>query len=127
MDNRLRRFFLTSILILVSFSLLPSACQASDPPAEETATPSVVQQQNPTPASAARGQILYSANCSFCHGEKGERGAVPLKDVAGQMEDAAIAEFILKGSPEKGMPAQATLTNEQIADLVAFIRSLLRR
>lgn len=110
-------------LVLAAFGLLLSACQTSNPPLEYTVAPEATQTQPSTPTSAERGQELYRTNCAFCHGEDGERGVNPLKNVAGQLDDASLAENILNGVPEKGMPAPKKLTNEQIADLVAFIRS----
>lgn len=110
-------------LVLATFGLLLSACQTSNPPAEYAVVPGAAQVQPSTPTSAERGQELYRANCAFCHGDKGERGANPLKDAVGQLDDTVLAETILNGVPEKGMPVSKKLTNEQIADLVAFIRS----
>jgi len=70
-----------------------------------------------------RGQDLYRTNCAYCHGTYGERGANPLMIAVNQLDDTVLAETILNGVPDKGMPVPKKLTNEQIADLVAFIRS----
>lgn len=110
-------------LVLAAISLLLSACQTSNPPVAQADEAEAVQVQPPTPTSAERGQELYRKNCAFCHGGSGERGANPLMDAVGQLDDAALAEIILVGVPEKGMPVSKKLTNEQIVDLVAFIRS----
>lgn len=110
-------------LVLAAVGLLLSACQTSDPPVAHAAVPDAAQVQPSTPTSAERGQELYRKNCAFCHGGNGERGAKPLMDTVGQLDDATLAEIILVGVPEKGMPVSKKLTNEQIADLVAFIRS----
>jgi len=123
MNTRLRRCYLNCWLVLAIISLLLSACQTSDPPAERAVVPGAAQAQPSTPTSAERGQELYRTNCAFCHGDKGERGANPLKDAVKQLDDAALAEIVLIGVPEKGMPVLKKLTNEQIADLLAFIRS----
>jgi len=110
-------------LVLAVISLLLSACQTSDPPVAHAAVPETMQVQPSTPTSVERGQELYRTNCTFCHGNNGERGANPLKNAVELLDDTALAETILSGVPEKGMPELADLTNEQIADLVAFIRS----
>jgi mono/diheme cytochrome c family protein len=110
-------------LVLAAISLLLSACQASNPPVKNAVVPGTAQVQPSTPMSAERGQELFRTNCAFCHGDNGERGANPLKNAVGQLDDAALAETILNGVPEKGMSVPKKLTNEQIADLVAFIRS----
>jgi mono/diheme cytochrome c family protein len=123
MGARLRCFILISCLIMAGAGLLLSACRTSNPPAEKTTAPDTAQVQTTIPTSSERGQELYRTNCAVCHGEKGERGATPLKDAAQQLEDAAIAVFIRNGIPSKGMPALTALTSEQIADVLAFVRS----
>jgi mono/diheme cytochrome c family protein len=50
--------------------------------------------------------------------------AVVLKDAAQGMDDAALVEFITEGLPGTSMPSFGkTLTEGQIADLMAFIRT----
>lgn len=110
-------------LALVVIGLLLSACQTSDPTVQQSAAPDAGQVQPSTPTSAERGQELYRTNCAFCHGDNGERGAKPLTDAVDQLDDTALAEIILNGVREKGMPASGKLTDEQIEDLVSFIRS----
>jgi len=123
MNIRLRQCKLVCWLVVVTISLLLSACQASDPPAEQIAVRDAVQVQPTIPTSAERGQELYRTNCAFCHGDNGERGANPLTETVNQLDDTALIETILNGVPEKGMRVPKKLTNEQIVDLVAFIRS----
>jgi len=109
-------------LVLAAISWLLSGCQTSNPPVAH-AVPETAQVQPSTPTSAERGQELYRTNCALCHGDNGERGANPLKNAVGHLDDIALGETILNGVLEKGMPVPKKLTNEQIADLVAFIRS----
>jgi mono/diheme cytochrome c family protein len=74
-----------------------------------------------------RGQALYQLYCIACHGKKGSGGdvaTVPLVDVAQEMNDAKISGFISDGLPGTSMPGfRKTLTDEQIENLVAFIRT----
>jgi len=108
---------------LAATSLLLSACQTSDPPVAHAAVPDAAQVQPSTSTSAERGQEIYRKNCAFCHGSSGERGVNPIQNSVEQLEDIALTEIIINGVPGKGMPVPKELTNEQIADLVAFIRS----
>jgi cytochrome c oxidase cbb3-type subunit III len=79
----------------------------------------------PEAAAARRGAPVYAANCAFCHGPlaRGAEGPsliyseLVLKDEHGSL----IAEFLQGGRPEKGMPAFATLTDEQRRDLAEFL------
>src|SRR5690348_17190259 len=75
----------------------------------------------PDAAAAKRGAPVYAANCAFCHGPlaRGAEGPslvyseLVLKDEHG----STVAEFLKAGRPAKGMPAFATLSNEQRKDV----------
>jgi mono/diheme cytochrome c family protein len=79
----------------------------------------------PDAAAAKRGAPVYAANCAFCHGPlaRGAEGPsliyseLVLKDEHG----AQIGEFLKGGRPEKGMPAFATLSEEQRKDVAEFL------
>src|SRR5512143_1022904 len=80
---------------------------------------------------AGRGRQLYVQNCAVCHGDnaEGRVGARLAKDFPGIRVDAALKETISNGVSGSVMPAWATakggpLTDPQIDDLVAYIRSL---
>ncbi len=82
----------------------------------------------PDPAAVERGKAIFSPNCGFCHGANangGEGGAdlirspLALRDENGE----TIGPVILKGVPEKGMPAFARMSAEQIKDIAAFLRA----
>ncbi len=85
--------------------------------------------KNPTRgADAAKaGAIAYEANCSGCHGSKGE-GAVDgpalTSDAAKKASDGELFWFITRGSPQNGMPAWQQLPDMQRWQLVDFIRTL---
>lgn len=76
-------------------------------------------------AAAARGQVLFTQSCAFCHGASATgaegpdllRSTIVLHDERGE----TIGPFVLKGRPEKGMPSFATLTQPQIYDLAEFL------
>ncbi len=79
----------------------------------------------PDTAAAERGAKLYAATCAFCHGEKangGEgpdlvRSSVVLHDDKGEL----IGPVIHNGRPDRGMPAFANFTPEQLYDLSEFL------
>ncbi|HSF41388.1 MAG TPA: cbb3-type cytochrome c oxidase subunit II, partial [Thermoanaerobaculia bacterium] len=100
----------------------------------------------PAPPSAARGATLFAQHCATCHGTNG-RGDGPL---AGKLndpranlrkpgfaslpqgpdaepEDQALARVIRHGLPPTSMPGHEWLTDQQVADLVAFVRTLPER
>lgn len=79
----------------------------------------------PDPAAASRGAPIYAANCGFCHGPLA-RGAEGPSLVYSELvlEDehgSTLAEFLKAGRPQKGMPAFATLSDEQRKDIAEFL------
>ena len=79
------------------------------------------------PELIARGAKLFEVRCGLCHGADGtggERGP----DISQHRSDRVqtekdLRQFIRTGSPEAGMPA-SPLPEDQLAPLVAFVRSL---
>jgi mono/diheme cytochrome c family protein len=79
----------------------------------------------PDAAAAKRGAPVYAANCAFCHGPlaRGAEGPsliyseMVLEDQHGEQ----LAEFLKGGRPAKGMPAFATLSEEQRKDVAEFV------
>ena len=89
--------------------------------------PSFASDFTSMPHGLARGRMLFNARCKTCHGVEGT-GARPtnvkLAEVAPSLEDAELMEFIASGQPNLKMPPFGrTLAREDLADLVAYIRS----
>lgn len=79
----------------------------------------------PDRAAAALGAPLFQRDCAFCHGPRA-RGAtgpslitsdVVLDDIHGQ----DLVPFLKKGRPAKGMPAFATVSDDQLKELAEFL------
>jgi len=80
------------------------------------------------PAQVERGKALYSVNCGFCHGAdaRGGDGGGPnllrsqlvLSDQHGEL----ITPVVQNGRPGTAMPP-IKLTDDQVADIAAFIHS----
>jgi cytochrome c oxidase cbb3-type subunit III len=88
-----------------------------------------------------KGQALYVYYCSLCHGESGNADGFnapnmrthPAKHsdatLMATLSDSQIQQIIQKGGPVLGRspempPWGNVLTNQEIADLTAFIRTL---
>ena len=80
----------------------------------------------PDAAAAARGEKLYTPNCSFCHGAKATggdsgpdlvRSAVVLHDENGEL----VGKVVHDGRAEKGMPAFPGFGQDQLRDLAEFL------
>jgi mono/diheme cytochrome c family protein len=79
----------------------------------------------PDKAAAARGAPLFAQNCAFCHGQAA-RGAMGPSLITSDMvltdeHGAQLMPFLKKGSPEKGMPAFAAMSDQQLADIAEFL------
>jgi mono/diheme cytochrome c family protein len=90
---------------------------------EEAATP---RAETATSAGdAANGEKLFAAHgCGACHGTAGEGGVGP-KLVGAEETDAELFAAIKSGVPGTAMMAFGDrLSDEEIRDLIAFIRQL---
>lgn len=89
--------------------------------------------------SIARGQALFTQNCSPCHGELGEGGpnpanpnqiiaAIGTAEFLDTRDDATLYQIIFQGQPDQGMSpfgsaSGGNLDNDQINSIVAYLRS----
>lgn len=79
----------------------------------------------PDKAAAALGAPLFQRNCAFCHGPQARGATAPslitsdvvLDDIHGEH----LVPFLKKGRPQKGMPAFATVSDEQLKDIAEFL------
>jgi mono/diheme cytochrome c family protein len=82
-------------------------------------------------AQVAAGAQLWSLNCATCHGAQGEGGTGPAlnsKEFLESVSDEQMHGIVAGGIPGTAMPAWldefgGPLTHQQIAALVAYIRS----
>jgi cytochrome c oxidase cbb3-type subunit 3/ubiquinol-cytochrome c reductase cytochrome c subunit len=77
---------------------------------------------------ATRGQVVYEKNCQRCHGTRSQRvSAVHLANpvLLETASDAFLRRAVERGRPPTSMvPWKGALTDEQIDDVVAYVRSL---
>lgn len=65
------------------------------------------------------GSTLFTSNCASCHGANATGGSGP--NLVGQ-DETTVIEAVLSGPDE--MPAFTALTDQQIADITAFVVQL---
>ncbi len=85
---------------------------------------------NPVPGDVARGSALYGSHCAACHGPHGEGKTGPGLShpyFLLSATDAFLTYAIEYGRPDTPMkPFVGELNEQQVTDIVAFIRSWAR-
>lgn len=79
----------------------------------------------PDKAAAALGAPLFQRDCAFCHGPRARGATAPslitsdvvLDDTHGEQ----LVPFLRKGVPNKGMPAFATISGDQLKNIAEFL------
>ena len=67
------------------------------------------------------GASVFSSTCSACHGADGDSGyAADLTSVVPARSDERIIEAVIYG--DGSMPAQSALTDQEVADVLAYCR-----
>lgn len=79
----------------------------------------------PDKAAAQRGAPIFQQNCAFCHGPQahGATGSSLITSdvVLGDDHGEHLVPFLKKGLPEKGMPAFATMSDDELKDIAEFV------
>lgn len=120
-----------SLVMLLVFS----ACSGGRSPSSDVVPP-VPTERLGSAAAVERGRALFRAHCALCHGVAGDgRGArrsamrTPPRDLTNPRWQAQIGpeklfRTIRDGVADTQMPAWRGLDDDQIWDLVAYVRQL---
>ena len=102
---------------------------ATRPVAQDTPTSSTIPAQQATPVQppAAAGQAIYAQLCDACH-PGGGAGVGPGLNTTGFIEkyaeDTALVSVLREGTPRMPAFPASRLSEAQLADLIAFVRTL---
>jgi putative heme-binding domain-containing protein len=75
---------------------------------------------------AAPGKQLFDAHCTDCHGINGTGDEAPAINHPLSADDAALHKIIRDGLPDGRMPRVRRMTEEEVDQLVAYVRVLGR-
>jgi putative heme-binding domain-containing protein len=75
---------------------------------------------------AAPGKQLFDAQCVDCHGINGTGDEAPAINHTLSADDAALHKIIRDGTPDGRMPRVRRMTEEEVDQLVAYVRVLGR-
>ena len=91
---------------------------------------------DPEGDAVARGEALFASNCVACHGEQGTgttAGPPLVHEIyePGHHPDASFQRAVQEGVPQHHwefgpMPAMPGLSEEQVDDIIAYVRQLQR-
>lgn len=89
------------------------------------ALPAMLAAQGAT--DVAEGKKLFGGLCVTCHGFDGAGGAGPPLNrprLLSAPDDAALRNIIADGIPNRGMPRVRRVTDDEMRQLVAYVRSI---
>jgi cytochrome c oxidase cbb3-type subunit 3 len=79
----------------------------------------------PDRVAAGRGKQVFAEKCGFCHGANARGATAPgliTSDVVlGDDHGEQLASFLKTGRPDKGMPAFANSSDQQLRDIAEFL------
>ena len=86
--------------------------------------------ENPTADDLERGARLFTSSCSRCHGLDGSGGTGPpltRPTLRRAPDEVALMGVIAGGVPGTAMPASWILSEDEVARIAAYVRSIGRR
>jgi putative heme-binding domain-containing protein len=111
---------LISALAGGAVSQSPSQKANTDTPAAKAAS---------APADQDRGKRLYEGHCSRCHGMQGGGGMganLRRPKLERAPDDARLFDLVREGIPESGMPSAWVMGDNEVRDVIAYVRALGR-
>jgi mono/diheme cytochrome c family protein len=124
---------------IIGALLVPGAAVSGGAPPGQS-PPTEAAPGGPSPGDRAKGHDLYLRYCSGCHGEDGRGeaktfrpsvGNLAVKQLMDRLPDEYLFTVIKNGGSAVGknaaMPAwRSQLSDQEIRDIIAFVRTLAR-
>jgi cytochrome c oxidase cbb3-type subunit III len=111
--------FAASTLCFSAFHFSQAVAQESQPAAQAP------KSAKPAAGDPAQGKTLFEQNCSTCHGvDAGGEDGPDLHGTPESLGDKAVENIIKRGIRGSSMPSFFDLSDEDAADIVAYLREL---
>lgn len=126
LERSLDRYLVAGLVFMVALIVGFAVYKAREPTLRKDAT---AEQQT---SYRTIGVALFANNCASCHGKNAGGGSAPVlnaKEFLKSTTDSQIQNLIAVGVPGAGMPAWGIdfggpMTDEQIRQIVTYLRSL---
>jgi putative heme-binding domain-containing protein len=119
---------LSCLLIWVLAAGAVSQSPSRNANSDKTNSPAVKAAPAPTP-DQARGKRLFEGQCARCHGMQGGGGTganLRRPRLPRAPDDDSLFDLIRSGIPESGMPYTWAMSDNEVRDVIAYVRSLGR-
>jgi mono/diheme cytochrome c family protein len=120
--------FVGLMLCLVSTAILMAAAGGdwlAEVPARDREKPNPFRDQ---PQAIQAGRLLFADHCAQCHGEnaqgKKKRPSLRTTRIKSQASEGALRWLLVNGNVRHGMPSWSRLPDQQLWQLVSYLRSL---
>jgi putative heme-binding domain-containing protein len=114
------------ISALAASAVSPSPSRKAN--SDTTRSPAV--KAAPAPArNQARGKLLFEGHCARCHGMQGGGGTganLRRPKLQRAPDDNSLFDLIRDGIPESGMPDTWAMSDNEVQDVIAYVRALGR-
>ena|SRR5215472_5524743 len=122
----MKRRLVVLILYLMSVAALAATADwLTEVPAREKLKTNPLARQ---PEAIQAGRLLYAEHCSKCHGENAEGGrkrpSLRSPHVQSEATDGDVHWLLVNGNLRRGMPSWSKLPDQQLWQLVSYLRSL---
>ncbi len=124
----MRRKLMVLMFSLMSAGVLLAAAGAdwmSEVPVRDQQKANPFREQ---PEAIQAGRLLFDDHCAQCHGDnaegKGKRPSLRTARIQSQASEGAVHWLLYNGNVRRGMPSWSKLPDQQLWQLVSFVRSL---
>lgn len=120
-----RRLVVLILYLMSAAAFAATADWLTQVPAREKLKTNPLARQ---PEAIQAGRLLYAEHCSKCHGENAEGGrkrpSLRSPRVQSEATEGDVHWLLVNGNLRRGMPSWSKLPDQQLWQLVSYLRSL---
>lgn len=124
----MKKQFMACVLCLVSVAVLMAVAGGdwlAEVPARDREKANPLRGQ---PQATQAGRLLFADHCAQCHGENAQgtkkRPSLRTTRIQSQASEGALHWLLVNGDVRHGMPSWSRLPDQQLWQIVTYLRSL---